>query len=51
MYDHINNYFTGYTALIIAAWSGHTDIVKMLLENENIDVNIKNKYGKYLLFT
>ena len=51
MYNPINNYFTGDTALIAAAWRGYTDIVKMLLENENIDVNIKNIGGKYLFYT
>merc|ERR1719427_1389216 len=34
-----------YTALTSAAWLGHTDIVKMLLKNENIDVNILTNDG------
>lgn len=47
MFDHINNHFTGETALIYAAVYGHTDIVKNLLENVNIDVNKQRNYGKY----
>lgn len=29
----------GYTALILAAWRGHFEIVKLLLEFEDIEVN------------
>ena len=54
MYDHINNYFTGDTALIKAAWYGQTESVRALLSAPNIDpdiVNIQNNRGKYLFFT
>ena len=36
---------TGETALIRASTDGHTEIVKMLLGVEGIDVNIQNKNG------
>ena len=40
MYVHL-----GATSLIWAAWRGHTEIVKTLLEN-GADVNLQNKYGE-----
>ena len=39
MYVHL-----GYTSLIWAAWRGHTDIVKILLEN-GADVNLQDDDG------
>ncbi len=33
----------GDTALIIAAYKGHTAIVELLLQKENIDYNAKDK--------
>ena len=39
MYVHL-----GYTSLIGAAWRGHTNIMKILLEN-GADVNIQNNLG------
>ncbi len=38
----------GKTALIRAAWYGHTDVVKILLE-KGADVNAKDKKGKTAL--
>jgi len=38
------NYFSQ-TLLIFASIGGYTEIVKLLLEKENIDVNIQNFYG------
>ena len=36
--------YPGVSSLIRAAFQGHTDIVKILLEN-GADVNLQNKYG------
>ena len=36
--------YLGDTSLIVAANKGHTDFVKILLEN-GADVNLQNKYG------
>ena len=35
----------GETSLMHASFQGHTDIVKILLEN-GADVNLQNKYGE-----
>ena len=34
-----------------AAESGNADIMKILLQVENIDINIQDKDGKYLFYT
>ena len=40
-----------WTALIIASGKGHTEIVKILVEQERIDINAKNKvYFNNLIF-
>ena len=39
MYVYLGSY-----SLMIAAWEGHTDTVKILIENE-ADVNIQNNLG------
>ena len=39
--EFIIKYFNN-TALIYAALNGHTEIVRLLLENEEIDINFKN---------
>ena len=38
-------FYLGVTSLMWAAFQGHTDIVKILLEN-GADVNLQNKYGE-----
>ena len=35
----------GDTALTVASMNGHTDLVKLLLGHENIDVNVENNSG------
>jgi len=39
----------GNTALIYASWMGYTEIVKLLLQKEGIDVNIQNYGGSTVL--
>jgi ankyrin repeat protein len=41
----------GYTALIRAAWNGHTTIVELLLAAPGIDVNAKTKNDDTALIT
>ena len=36
---------TGSTALMYAAWMGHFDVVKLLVEQHNANVNIVNDKG------
>ena len=36
--------YLGETSLMLAAWRGNTDVVKLLLEH-GADINAKNKYG------
>ena len=38
------------TALILASMKGHTEIVKILVEQEGIDINAKDIYLLYLMF-
>ncbi len=40
---------SGYTALILASWNGHQEIVEMLLKNKNIDVAQKSDNGSTAL--
>ena len=35
---------------MFAAWKGNTEIVKLLLEHEGIDINAKDFYLFYLKF-
>jgi len=41
--NHQDDY--GWTALMIAAWNRHLDIVKYLVKEGKANVNIENKYG------
>lgn len=34
----------GTTALIVAAWKGYSELVKILLENPDIKLSLKNKF-------
>ena len=45
-YIHINEK-DGYgnTALFRACWQNHTEILQILLKNDNINVNLRNNYG------
>lgn len=44
---NINLQGQNFTTLMIAAFKGYKDIVKFLLKNKDIDVNLKNKYDCY----
>ena len=37
----------GWTALVAAADKGHHDLVKTLLKNKAVDVNVSTKVGKF----
>ena len=39
--------FTDETALTLATGKNRTEVVKVLLQDTGIDVNLKNQYGKY----
>ena len=38
------------SSLMLASVNGHIEIVKLLLEQEGIDVNVKDAYLLYLIF-
>ncbi len=40
--------FKGHTPLMIAAWYGHLNTVEFLVTHR-ADVNVKNKWGKFLI--
>ena len=46
MYEINDNYLTGWPALTWAAAFGHTDSVRLLLENPTIDINAETNRGK-----
>ena len=40
---------SGYTALMGAVWNKHNSIVKLLLDQPAVDVNVKDKWGQTAL--
>ena len=51
MYDDINNnYYTGTSALHVAAVNGQTEMMKTLLKQPGIEINMKDIIGKYLFY-
>ena len=49
MNHHLNISISSKTALHIASWRGHANLVALLLEHPNIDISIKEKNGKTAL--
>ena len=44
-----SSHIAGESALTQGAYRGNQEIVRLLLSNPRIDVNVKNQFGKYLL--
>ena len=42
------HYFTGDSPLHWAASEGHLEVTRMLLDADNIDINLQNRWGKYI---
>ena len=45
-----NYHFTGYSPLHEAAIREHLEVTRMLLDADNININLQNDDGKYILY-